>query len=334
MLNFAEESRSGVLESLSPKPVNDQQISSTTHPCSPLSQVRAKLDSLISPFVTDFGLPVSTCEWNQHYISHAILSVAPHVEARLRYLALRNPTWTIVDLLTNALARGIPLQLGVPIKDAAAFLPLERVSKADYCESAYREPSLTWPGNPVAFVKSWLDACRKIFRRLYARGFIFIGGLLWRLALEISPTIMQTAAEGPSAAATVFGRRDDCLEGFAFVDAPSKEDIAVVLGEVSLGTGTRSLWPSEEVFRGLTCWQGEWNKECEHWFQKRWDALCSASAAMPERQGYWKRQQRWGRRDRQDWQSAFQEAAHVFADVTLKHWNGCKVTNIELAELS
>jgi hypothetical protein len=310
-----------------------QQIPFMSHPHLPFSQARAKLDSLISSFISDSKIPVPTCEWNQHYISHAMLSVTPHVEARLRYLALCNPSWTIVDLITDALGRGIPLQLGVPIKDAAAFFPLERVSKHNYCEFDYEEPSLIWPGNPKAFVESWLDKCRKIFNRMHARGFVFLGGLLWRLTVEIGESaIMQAAAKGPSAAATVFGRRDDCLEGFAFVDAPSKHEIAIVLGEVSLGKGARSLWPSEEVFRGLTCWQGEWNAECEQWFQKRWNAICSPDGAMPERQGYWKRQQRWGRQDRQDWQSTFQEAADVFTDITQMSWNGRKVTKVELPE--
>jgi hypothetical protein len=162
-----------------------------------------------------------------------------------------------------------------------------------------------------------------------------MGGLLWRLALKIGGhDMVQKAAEGPSVTSTVFGEHQKCLDDLAFVDAPTVREISILLGEVSLqeGNPARSLWPSEEVFCGFTIWQGEWSAKCEDWFQKRWDAIFSPAGAMPERQGYWKRLRRYGRRDREDWRAYLENASKIFTDATQTQWNGCRIVDIVLPE--
>jgi hypothetical protein len=160
------------------------------------------------------------------------------------------------------------------------------VEKPHYYNLGYQDPPLVWAGCCKTLAKEWLNRCGEVFSRAHARGYLFIGGLLWQLALKFGGhAIMEAATSGPSVAATAFGRRDECLEGFAFIDAPSKQEEALVLGAVNFGAGMRFLWPSEEIFRGLSCWSGEWNAECEHWFQSRWNAICSPDGAMPMRKG-------------------------------------------------
>jgi hypothetical protein len=310
-------------------------VLSTPHQhVSSLSVAQSSLNTLMSPFLGDLALPVFHCKWKQHYMSHALLSIAAQDEARLRYRALCHPAWTITDLLTDALNRGIPLQLAVPIRDAPAFVVLEHVLRPDYYGDGYQDITLTWPGDAKIFADSWLDACKKILCRPHARGFIFMGGLLWRLAIQIAgQALIQNAADGPSIAATLFGRRGECLDGSAFVDAPSAREIAVLLGEVSLrGDGARFLWPPAEPFRFSNVWRGEWNADCEHWFQTRWDELCSPNGVMPKRQGEWRRLWRYGRRDRKDWQASSNEAVDIFVTTTQRRWNGLRVADILLPE--
>jgi hypothetical protein len=319
--------------------VDDRTMASPTLPVLSLSTTRSSLDSLVSLFLGDFTVPLVGFNWKP-YIPHTVLSLKSEDEARLRYRALCHPTWIIADVIDDALTRGIPLQIAVPTGNAASSLPARHVLQPDYCMDQNEGMSLKWPGNPRTFADTWLDHCKKMFRGEHRRGFIFKGGLLWRLALEIGvQALTQEGAEGRSIPTAHFGQHEEPTDGLAFIDAPSAREIAIILGEVKLreapqssGENKRTLWPTEEAFFGFTVWQGEWNADCEYWFKKRWDQIFSPDGAMPMRQGEWRRFTRYGRRDRKDWKQSLQQATDVFVNTTGRHWNGCQIADIKLPE--
>ena len=310
-------------------PTADQCDAMDVSPPSPpavqsLSQTRTTLHNLISPFVTEVtGVPAVACNWNQMLMSHVIL-VAPHDEARLRYRALCHPAWTVQDIMTDALNRCIPFQLGVRIEDA----PKLAVEPAPECQD---EP-LAWQNSTSNFAESWLAACKDILSRPHSRWYTYQGGLISRLVRQIGgPGILQAAAKGPFI--TFIHDQHESPDGLIVGKAPSEHETAIVLGHVSLsGDTVRSLWPTEDIFRTFVCWQGEWNEQCEYWFQERWKSIVSPRGEMPKRQSEWKRMSRYGRRDRVDWICSLQTAYEGFMEATGNQWNGHRITDIVFPE--
>jgi hypothetical protein len=82
------------------------------------------------------------------------------------------------------------------------------------------------------------------------------------------------------------------------IEELSPYEISVVLGMKMVDGAPKWLWPPDDLFKNLTCSTGEWNEECERWFQAKLTVLQSAVSVHTYH--WWERDSRFGRRDRVD----------------------------------
>ncbi|KAG2737849.1 hypothetical protein P692DRAFT_20883171 [Suillus brevipes Sb2] len=86
---------------------------------------------------------------------------------------------------------------------------------------------------------------RELLGRPYARRFLTMGGIAWRLALQFGPPeLARQALDGPSSDVTVFGR-GDIAEGY-WDDSVTPGDLGTLIGRSS--TGVESCWPPQDVW--------------------------------------------------------------------------------------
>ncbi|KAG1842544.1 hypothetical protein F4604DRAFT_1508933, partial [Suillus subluteus] len=102
----------------------------------------------------------------------------------------------------------------------------------------------------------------------YARRFLTMGGLIWRIALYYGPHLFTNALLGPSSDAYIHNATDRM--GLDMDDMVTEDDIALLLGTT---TDKHSLWPPLDVWGRYQQWTGEWSEYWETWFQKRVSAI-------------------------------------------------------------
>ncbi|KAG1721832.1 hypothetical protein EDB19DRAFT_1588102, partial [Suillus lakei] len=102
----------------------------------------------------------------------------------------------------------------------------------------------------------------------YARRFLTMGGLIWRIALYYGPHLFSSALSGPSSDAYIHNAADRMGEDMD--DMVTEDDIALLLGTT---TDNHSLWPPSDVWDRYQKWTGEWSDHWEKWFQNRISAI-------------------------------------------------------------
>jgi hypothetical protein len=286
--------------------------------------VRETIITIMHPLVLSTpAIEISRVNWNPSLLAHAILVVDPAAETRIRYQCLVNDKWTLDEILNDALQRGIPFELGLTFDNLLSFVPNSLPAREPFYATGFRDQALQWT-SPLSFYSTWEEVAGRIFSRPHARAYLFRGGLLWRLARLLGPpTLMQSAAQGFSVAATCYGRHQPVQSNSPIlVEELPAHEISLILGMTTIGESVKWLWPPDDVFKALKCWTGEWNADCENWFQAKLQAV--RSGASPRTRVNWQRDSRYGRRDRVDHVKATAPALTLFHST--RSWDGlaCK----------
>ncbi|KAG1885362.1 uncharacterized protein F5891DRAFT_905367, partial [Suillus fuscotomentosus] len=109
------------------------------------------------------------------------------------------------------------------------------------------------------------DRVRELLLLPYARRFLTMGGIIWRIALHYGPDHLFSAAlSGPSTDAYVHGNIQ--RNGTHIDDAVFPQDIQLLLG---VAADNSSLWPPLDIFDRYQKWTGEWTALWETWFMDR-----------------------------------------------------------------
>ena len=229
--------------------------------------------------------------WDASFLRRAIFHFAESggsinvvSEGMLRYWAYTDSNITTAQLLSRAIAACLPFRILVPRSSipAASSLPVrENINKLPL------EKDIT------KFIALWKDFLKNdLLLRPEARGFLFIGGFVTRLALYFGGAdLMRRAQMGPSAeAASMYGFRFKALNGDTFYDdfvAPAAID--ALLGSPAHNFNTKkTLFPDDEALaRHFPQYQGVWTQKCEDLFQ----AILRSFQKKPERRNV----REWGR---------------------------------------
>jgi len=144
--------------------------------------------------------------------------------------------------------------------------------------------------------------------------------------------ILEAVAHGPSVAATVFGRRSLLLDGRVLVDVIPETEKHLILGRATDNNGVvRYLWPPD--FTDFPCWAGEWNDECEGWFNRRWEEIHAMGGAVPKSLSTWKDARKYNRRDKAPWKELLPSALDILFEHTKSRWDGRRAVDIVLPEV-
>lgn len=190
-----------------------------------------------------------------HVVCRGRLVVSKRTEVRLRLWRAQYPDVPLWYLGVRCLSRGLDWQASVSVPRPAAPVPRPAHLGA-------RCPPLFWKGDTF---QEYDVRVRAMLRLPFARRFLTMGGIAWRIALHYGPeSLFAAALSGPSTDAYVHGRVDRI--GRDIDDTVTADDIALLLGTA---TGGGSLWPPVDIFEKYEKWQGEWSHEWEAWFQKR-----------------------------------------------------------------
>ena len=116
------------------------------------------------------------------------------------------------------------------------------------------------------------------FGHPYACAALLAGGITWRLTLKnITP---KCIISGPSPAAHHFGKCLVTESGGTLIDdklTDNEFDLICGVYKVYTGNGQQtsdsSWWPKQSTWMKSSFWPGYWTQICEHWYQKRLDAI-------------------------------------------------------------
>ncbi|KAG2062536.1 hypothetical protein BDR04DRAFT_1165043 [Suillus decipiens] len=131
-----------------------------------------------------------------------------------------------------------------------------------------RPPHLATSSQPLVYSPTLLETYESRVRALlcypFARRFLTMGGIVWRIALHYGPSSLLSAAlSGPSTDAYIHYHVDHA--GPYIDDTVSQADINLLLGSTNKG----SFWPTLNTWTKTQKWHGEWSSENEVWFQNR-----------------------------------------------------------------
>jgi hypothetical protein len=130
----------------------------------------------------------------------------------------------------------------------------------------------------------YLAQVQALLRRPYARRFLTLGGILWRLALQFGPpSLLNQALAGPSSDVMIWGI-GDVVDG-QWDDSVTAADIATLIGVSEAG----SCWPPHDVWNASCRWKGFWSDADEKWFQSHLRNLSSGNAEAGKTRKDWKR---------------------------------------------
>jgi hypothetical protein len=289
--------------------------------------VRALLDTHLSMFVSTVPpvLPPVFLNWRDDFVNRGVLVVNPHQEARLRYRALLNPSWSIIEAISDAINRGIHFHIAIQRQDLQLFnTPREQLpNRPEFYKPAFRDRPLVYE-DATQFCDIWEQEVRLIFARPHARIYLFCGDLLWRLAREFGPPqLFQAVTDGPSPSATAWGQYDEIQGSSLIIDGANKYELPILLGHAH--RTQKYLWPPKDCVDDLICWAGEWDEEAEAWFRRRLYAI--RAGADPMTQSDWE-EQRHRRNNALHQKASFNSAFTLFSGSSEGSWNGKAIREI------
>ncbi|KAG2354421.1 hypothetical protein BDR07DRAFT_1494636 [Suillus spraguei] len=209
---------------------------------------------------------------------------------RIAYDMLVNPSASPADSIPGLLKSGAPYQIRVPIGNAT---PQLLVPHPAYLASRDQYISFNL-GNP-RYWDAYMLRVTELLQKPFARRFLSLGGILWRLALQFGPAdLIARALAGPSSYATVW-QSGDISDGHCD-DIATAAEIGILLGRNFSGTVT--CWPPYDLWNASIQWKGSWSNDNESWFQSQLSRLSASHPDAPQ--------------NRQEWRKKFQLAPSAY----------------------
>lgn len=193
------------------------------------------------------------------FISCGHLVVSKKTELRLRFWRAQYPDVPLWFLAIQCFTRGL---------DWRVFVHPELLGGPTHGSLVPHPPHLVASSEPLIFSPTLLETYESRVRTLlcypYARRFLTMGGIVWRIALHYGPSsLLPAALSGPSTDAYIHYHVDHA--GPYIDDTVSQADINLLLGLTNKG----SFWPNLDIWTKTQKWHGEWSSENEVWFQDR-----------------------------------------------------------------
>ncbi|KAG1863253.1 hypothetical protein DFJ58DRAFT_912422 [Suillus subalutaceus] len=196
-----------------------------------------------------------------HLVARGNSIVSKRTEIRLRLWGNQYPDAPRGFFATRCLSRGIDWQVFVDPHDVTGPRYNLCAPRPAYFDCVY--PPLY--NNRITSLQIYEDRVRELLLRPYARRFLTMGGIIWRIALHYGPDHLFAAAlSGPSTDAYVHGNVE--RNGTHVDDAVFPQDIQLLLG---VAVDMSSLWPPLDIFHRYQKWNGEWTPQWETWFMTR-----------------------------------------------------------------
>jgi hypothetical protein len=178
-------------------------------------------------------------------------------------------------LASQAIAHCLKFNVAVRSQHTGIFRPPKikqycRGAKVFYARG-YTDPDIS-PGPARELKYRYESEVYTILQRPHARAFLFMGGIVARVAkLFGKEDLMHQALQGPSIQTTVHHAGYTDIETELKYDQVSKWEVRRLLGffeKEKKGDPDRSVFPSEALFKEFAPFQDEWNDYCEQWLQK------------------------------------------------------------------
>ena len=190
------------------------------------------------------------------------------------------------DILSKAVAQGIPFGIGVKVEDFERFKPGE-VSDMDRLvgkPTCVIEPPFVYT-TPGALRAYYMSRVNDIIRRPHARVLISLGGPeAWLGRKWGGSELVAQFMEGPSPDVYLHRRgyidSDDEHPLFLYTDEMSPQEMDVLFGCIrSDSDKDRSLYPSRDILdEGCFFWTGEWDTCMDNMFNDLTKDILQGSA--------------------------------------------------------
>lgn len=200
---------------------------------------------------------------------------------RIAYDMSVNPSASPADSIPGLLRSGAPFQVRVPFGNVTPQLLGPR--------PAYLATRDEYKGLNLQNVRYW-DAytlrVTELLKKPFARGFLSLGGILWRLALQFGPAdLIAQALAGPSSYVTVWQSGD--MSGGLCNDIVTAAEIGILIGRTH--TGSISCWPPYDIWDTSIQWKGSWSDDNESWFQSHLSSLSASHWDAPKSRQEWRK---------------------------------------------
>jgi hypothetical protein len=200
---------------------------------------------------------------------------------RLVHLRFLNPNASPADFIPTLLRSGAPYRVLSPLGNATPH-PLAGQPPYLATRHEYTGLDLEDPG----YWESYKRNVEELLGRPYARRFLSLGGIFWRLALQFGPAdLIDCALAGPSSDVTEWAS-GDMLDGFCD-DMVTPADKGILLGRSLRGSET--CWPPWDLWDTSTEWTGHWSDDNESWFQSHLSNLSHGRLNAPKSRQAWRK---------------------------------------------
>ncbi|KAG2354417.1 hypothetical protein BDR07DRAFT_1382270 [Suillus spraguei] len=199
---------------------------------------------------------------------------------RVVYDQLSNPNASPADTISTLLRSGAPFRVLAPLPNTA---PQQLAVAPSYLlrRNVFQGFDLKNPG----YWNIYTSRVSDLLRRPFARRFLTLGGIMWRIALQFGPNMLvQEALAGPSSAVTLWGSGESV--GNLWDDFVTPEEIDTLLGRSR--SGPESCWPPNDLWGSSKKWRGFWSDADEMWFQSHLANLSSGNLQAPKSRRTWK----------------------------------------------
>jgi hypothetical protein len=200
---------------------------------------------------------------------------------RIAYAMFVNPSISPADFIPTLLRSGAPYRVLSPPGNATPQLligqPPYLATRHEYVGLDLQDPN---------YWNNYKRNVKELLGRPYARRFLSLGGILWRLALQFGPAdLVERAIAGPSSDATDWAS-GDMSDGLCD-DMVTPADKGILVGR-SL-RGSESCWPSYDLWDASAGWTGCWSDDNESWFQSHLSNLSDGKIDAPKNRQVWRK---------------------------------------------
>ncbi|KAG1804561.1 hypothetical protein EV424DRAFT_1351262 [Suillus variegatus] len=200
---------------------------------------------------------------------------------RIVYNLLANPNASPVDSIPALLRCGAPFQVISSVQyDAPTHLEVRPLYLAT--KRTHIGLDLSNPG----YWNTYVATVQQLLNHSFARHFLMVGGIIWRVALQFGPNMLvQEALAGPSSDVTRW-KSGEMLDDL-WDDTVTPAELEVLLGQGLESSVT--CWPPHDIWTSSTRWSGYWSEKDESWFQLQLANLSSGNTDAPKSRKDWKR---------------------------------------------
>lgn len=200
---------------------------------------------------------------------------------RVAYDLLANPNASPADSVPGLLRCGAPFRVISAIQYASPtqleVRPLYLATKRAHVGLDLSEPG---------YWNTYVATVQQLLSRPFARRFLSVGGIIWRIALQFGPnTLIQEALVGPSSDVTRW-KSGETLDDL-WDDTVTPAELEILSGQGLEHSVT--CWPPHDIWTSSTRWSGFWSEKDESWFQLQLANLSSGNTEAPKTRKDWKR---------------------------------------------